>query len=54
VIVWSYLIVDSDKPRIVHHARSGNETILMRIVSEGTIALDPRGLKIALPDVYEG
>jgi Uma2 family endonuclease len=50
--VAHYLIVDPEKPRIVHHARSTNETILTRIVSEGIIALDPPGLEIAVADIY--
>ena len=50
--VAHYLIVDPERPRIVHHARSTNETILTRIVSEGIIALDPPGLEIAVADIY--
>jgi Uma2 family endonuclease len=50
--VAHYLIVDPEKPRIVHHARSTNETILTRIVSEGIIALDPPGPEIAVADIY--
>jgi hypothetical protein len=37
----------------VHHARRTNETILTRFVNEGTIALDPSGLEMALADMYE-
>ena len=47
-----YLIVDPGKSRIVHHARGAGDTILTRIVSEGSITLDPPGLAIALADIY--
>jgi Uma2 family endonuclease len=47
-----YLIVDPEKPRIIHHARGVGDTILTRVVSEGTIGLDPPGLEIALADIY--
>jgi len=46
-----YLIVDPDQPLIVHHARK-DDTILTTIVREGTIALDPPGLELALADIY--
>jgi Uma2 family endonuclease len=47
-----YLIVDPDKPRIVHHARATGDTILTRIVTDGRIALDPPGIEIAIEDIY--
>jgi Uma2 family endonuclease len=47
-----YLIVDPDKVRIVHHARGTGDTILTRIVSDGSIQLDPPGIEIAIDDVY--
>lgn len=47
-----YLIVDPEKPRIIHHARGPGETILTRIVTANNIALDPPGLEIAMSDVY--
>jgi Uma2 family endonuclease len=50
--VAHYLIVDPQKPRIVHHERAADETILTRIVSEGRIKLAPPGLEIAMADVY--
>jgi Uma2 family endonuclease len=50
--VAHYLIVDPDKPLIIHHARGAADTILTRIVREGEIALDPPGLIVALADIY--
>jgi Uma2 family endonuclease len=50
--VAHYLIVDPEKPRVIHHARSVSETILTRIVTAGDIVLDPPGLVIAVADIY--
>jgi Uma2 family endonuclease len=50
--VAHYLIVDPERPRIIHHARAEGDTILTRIVSEGSIKLDPPGIELALADVY--
>ncbi len=50
--VAHYLIVDPDKPLVVHHARGSGETILTRVVRQGTIELDPPGLAVALADFY--
>ena len=50
--VRHYLIADPEKPRIVHHARGPGDTILTRIITEGTISLDPPGLEIAMAHIY--
>jgi Uma2 family endonuclease len=50
--IMHYLIVDPAKPRIVHHARGAGDPILTRIVSAGSIVLDPPGLEFALADIY--
>ena len=50
--VAHYLIVDPDKPRIVHHARSAGDTILTRIVSDGSVKLDPPGIELTMSAVY--
>jgi Uma2 family endonuclease len=52
--VAHYLIVDPDKPRIVHHARGTGDTILTRIVSDGSIRLDPPGIELTMAAVYAG
>ena len=51
--VLHYLIVSARRRQAVHHARrdSGIET---RIVTAGSIALDPRGISVALDDFYAG
>jgi Uma2 family endonuclease len=48
-----YLIVDPTARRIVHHARGQNETIIIRIVTEGAISLDPPGLELRMADIYD-
>jgi Uma2 family endonuclease len=50
--VARYLIVDLDQRLIIHHMRGTDDAILTHIVREGTIALDPPGLTLALADVY--
>jgi Uma2 family endonuclease len=52
--VTHYLIVDPNKPLVLHHARGGEDTILTHIVTQGTIELDPPGLAVALADIYAG
>ena len=47
-----YLIVYPEKPRIIHHARAAENTILTRIVNKGGIELDPPGIGLAVADVY--
>lgn len=51
--VAHYLIVDPLRPLILHHARTaGSDTVLTHIITEGTIALDPPGITLAVADVY--
>jgi Uma2 family endonuclease len=52
--VIHYLIVDPAQPLIVHHARGAGDTIATHVVTEGSIALAPPGLTLALADVYGG
>jgi hypothetical protein len=47
-----YLIVDPEKPSIVHHARATADTIPTRIVTEGDITLDPPGIAFGMVDIY--
>jgi Uma2 family endonuclease len=47
-----YLIVDPDRPRVIHHARGEKDTLVTRIVTEGGVDLDPPGLTLALQDIY--
>lgn len=49
--VTHYLIVDPTQPLVLHHSRGAGEEIVTRIVTAGTIALDPPGLELALDDI---
>jgi Uma2 family endonuclease len=48
-----YLIVDPDKRLIIHHARGDRDVIATRLVSEGSLRLDPPGIEIAIADVFD-
>jgi Uma2 family endonuclease len=50
--VVHYLVVDPDRPLIVHHARGTGDAILTRIVTEGSIALDPPGIELTMAGIY--
>jgi Uma2 family endonuclease len=50
--VEHYLIVDPDMPLIIHHARATSDSILTRIVTDGSIKLEPPGLELDVADIY--
>jgi Uma2 family endonuclease len=50
--VQHYLIADPDTRVIIHHARGHDDVVATRIVSEGSILLDPPGLTLALTAVF--
>lgn len=50
--VLHYLVLDTAKRLVIHHARAAGGTILTRVITEGSIALDPPGLDIGLADIY--
>jgi Uma2 family endonuclease len=50
--VSHYLIVDPTQPLVLHHSRSAGEEIVTRIITTGTVALDPPGLELTLDDIY--
>jgi Uma2 family endonuclease len=52
--VAHYLIVDPDKPLVLHHARGSGDTILTHVVTQGAIELEPPGLAVALANIYAG
>ena len=49
-----YLIVDPDRPVLVHHARAENSLIMTRILSEGSIVMDRPGLTIDVSEMLFG
>lgn len=50
--VAHYLIVDPDRPLIIHHFRGAGADIVTRLVSEQSISLDPPGFELRLEDVW--
>jgi Uma2 family endonuclease len=50
--VQHYLIVDPDKPLVVHHRREHGNTLTTRILSEGPISLEPPGIEVRIEDFY--
>jgi Uma2 family endonuclease len=52
--VAHYLIVDPTQPSIVHHSRGTGDTIVRRVVTDGSIVLDPPGLELVVADLYAG
>lgn len=50
--IQHYLIVDPDKRLIIHHARADGEVIATRIVSDGSLRLDPPGIELAAADMF--
>jgi len=50
--VRHYLIIDPDKPLVMHHARRDRETIETRILHKGTIKLDPPGIEVTVEEFY--
>jgi Uma2 family endonuclease len=50
--VQHYLIVDPGKPPLIHHARGSGGAILTRLLSEGTLRLDPPGIEFPDAGVF--
>ena len=50
--VRHYLIVDPERPLIIHHARVGDDSIRTQIHYQGVLVLDPPGLEVAVEDFY--
>ena len=50
--VAHYLIIDPDEMLVIHHQRRADDDILTRILREGTIALDPPGIEVAVAEIY--
>jgi Uma2 family endonuclease len=50
--VQHYLIVDPEKPPVIHHRREAGDTIMTRIVTSGTIELIPPGIKVDIANFF--
>ena len=49
--VQHYIIIDPDRPMLVHHARGEGSLIETRILSEGVLRLDPPGLELSVSEL---
>ncbi|HEY1363401.1 MAG TPA: Uma2 family endonuclease [Xanthobacteraceae bacterium] len=49
--VRHYVIIDPDKPLVIHHARGEADLISTRIVSDGIIRLHPPGIELRVSDL---
>lgn len=52
--VRRYLIVDTERRVVLHHRRGEDGRIVVAILREGALELDPPGLRIEVGDVFEG
>ena len=52
--VRHYLIVDTDKRVVIHNGRDAEGQIVVRIVGDGSLTLDPPGLAIEVRDIFDG
>jgi Uma2 family endonuclease len=50
--VQHYLIVDPDRRFVIHHARRAGDVLATRVVHEGSIALAPPGIDVAVGDFF--
>jgi Uma2 family endonuclease len=50
--VRHYLIARADRPAIIHHRRTDDGAIETRIVTAGTLLLDPPGLTLDIDQIY--
>lgn len=49
--VQHYLVIDPDRPVLVHHARAEGGLIATRILSTGSLSLDPPGLALDVSEL---
>jgi hypothetical protein len=52
--LFHYLIIDPDRPRLVHHKRGTGNTIEPHIVTGPRLQLEPPGLDVDLTGVLAG
>jgi Uma2 family endonuclease len=52
--VRHYLIVDTDKRVVIHHRRDEEGQIVVQIVRDGSLTLDPPRLAIEVRDILDG
>jgi Uma2 family endonuclease len=47
-----YLIVDPEKPLVIHHARAAEDEIATRILKDGPLVLHPPGIELRVEEFY--
>lgn len=50
--VQHYLIIDPDKTLVIHHARGEGDAVTTRMISEGSLALEPPGLTLPVATLF--
>jgi Uma2 family endonuclease len=50
--VRHYLIVRSDRRAIIHHRRGDDDSVATRIITQGSVELDPPGITLDLDRLY--
>jgi Uma2 family endonuclease len=50
--VQHYLIVDPDRRFVIHHARGAGDVLATRVVHQGSIALAPPGIELAVEHFF--
>jgi len=52
--VQHYLVADSERRLVLHYARGDGHEQLPRILSEGSLTLDPPGLELKVSELFSG
>ncbi|HEY1454149.1 MAG TPA: Uma2 family endonuclease [Roseiarcus sp.] len=50
--VEHYLILDPDRRVVIHHKRGASDAIETRVLSEGSVKLDPPGFEVAVEALF--
>jgi Uma2 family endonuclease len=52
--VRHYLIIDTERRALIHHHRGDGDLIMVSILRDGALTLEPPGLAIDIPDIFVG
>ena len=50
--VRHYLLVQTERPTVIHHRRADDGGIQTRVLTEGVLSLEPPGIQLAVADLY--
>ncbi len=50
--ITHYLVIDPDKRLVIHHTRDHDDVIGTRIITTGSVTLDPPGLALGVADFF--